>query len=155
MVYITVILFLFSFFSGLSYAEEEFYEEPEKYVIVLDYPQVKRQIVTMNVIGNILKYYNYDPNRVEIAVVVFTPPAIGFLIKNYTPPTFEFLDVEKVRQKAQGLAMYGVKFYACKNTMKKVGVTEKDLVDWAEPVPAGVVKVHELQKQGYKLKVIW
>ncbi len=153
-IFLSLSIVFFSFFC-VSFAEDDSFEEPEKYVIVLDYPQVKRQMVTMNVIGNILKYYNYDPNKVKIAVVVFTPPAIGFLLKNYIPPTFEFLDVPKVRERAQSLATYGVKFYACKNTMRKIGVTEKDLVEWAEPVPAGVVKVHKLQEQGYKLKVIW
>ena len=154
MLYRYVLVLIATFIFSVGFAQEGF-EEPDKYVIALDYPQVKRQMVTMNVIGNILKYYNYDPSKVEIAVVVFTPPAIGFLVKNYTPPTFEFLDVKKVQAKAQSLSTYGVKFYACKNTMKKVGITEKDLVDWAEPVPAGVVKVHQLQEEGYKLKVIW
>ncbi len=130
-------------------------DEVEKFVFIMDYPQVKRQMVTLRVIGNVLKHYNYDPNKVDIAVVVFTPPAFGFLLKNYTPPVFEFMDVPKIREKAQSLAQYGVHFYACKNTMKKLGVTEEDLVDWAEPVPAGVVKVYELQKQGYKPIVIW
>ncbi len=152
---LTILLSPLTSFS--SNAEEENFtnENIDKYVFIMDYPQIKRQMVTLRVIGNILKQYNYDPTKVEIAVVVFTPPAFGFLVKNYVPPTFEFLDVPKIREKAQSLAQYGVKFYACKNTMKKVGVTEKDLVDWAEPVPAGVVKVYELQKQGYKPIVIW
>ena len=130
-------------------------ENVAKYVFIMDYPQVKRQMVALRVIGNILKHYNYDPTKVDIAVVVFTPPAFGFLLKNYTPPVFEFMDVPKIREKAQSLAQYGVHFYACKNTMRKVGATEKDLVEWAEPVPAGVVKVYKLQKEGYKPIVIW
>ncbi len=149
------LLLLIINFSKANNAEEMDFGESDKYVIVLDYPQVKRQMVAMNVIGNILRYYNYDTSKVDIAVVVFTPPAFGFLVKNYVPPVFEFIDVPKVREKAQSLSTYGVHFYACKNTMKKVGVTEKDLVDWAEPVPAGVVKVQELQKEGYKPIVIW
>ncbi len=151
-------LFLFFFLIDVSNGEEMGdmdFGESDKYVIILDYPQVKRQMVAMNVIGNILRYYNYDTSKVDIAVVVFTPPAFGFLVKDYVPPVFEFIDVPKVREKAQSLSTYGVHFYACKNTMKKVGVTEKDLVEWAEPVPAGVVKVQELQKEGYKPIVIW
>ncbi len=154
---ISLFLLVFIFFNS-SYGDEiesMDFGESDKYVIVLDYPQVKRQMVAMNVIGNILRYYNYDTSKVDIAVVVFTPPAFGFLLKNYVPPVFEFVDVPKVQEKAQSLSTYGVHFYACKNTMKKLKVSEKDLVDWAEPVPAGVVKVQELQKEGYKPIVIW
>lgn len=56
---------------------------------------------------------------------------------------------EELRQRAESLSMYGVEFHACGNTMKTLGWTDKDLLDYATVVEVGANDLMELQEQGY------
>lgn len=53
------------------------------------------------------------------------------------------------RQRSESLAMYGVEFHACGNTMKSLGWTDADLLDYATVVEVGAADLMELQEQGY------
>ena len=55
----------------------------------------------------------------------------------------------ELRQRASSLAAYGVSFHACGNTMKSLGWTENDLLDYAKVVPIGVDDIMLLQEQGF------
>jgi len=53
------------------------------------------------------------------------------------------------RQRAESLAMYGVEFHACGNTMKSLGWEEADLLEYATVVEVGADDLMQLQEQGY------
>ncbi len=49
----------------------------------------------------------------------------------------------------QKLAEAGVSFRVCANAMKKVPLTKEDLLPCTEVVPAGVVEIVRLQREGF------
>ena len=49
----------------------------------------------------------------------------------------------------QSLTDAGVSFRVCANTMEGIGITESDLLDGVEVVPAGVGELTKLQTEGY------
>ncbi len=53
------------------------------------------------------------------------------------------------QQRAESLSDYGVAFHACGNTMKSLGWTEDDLLDFARVVPIGVDDIMQLQEKGF------
>ena len=53
------------------------------------------------------------------------------------------------QQRVGSLSDYGVAFHACGNTMKTLGWTEEDLVDFAKVVPIGVDDIMLLQEKGF------
>lgn len=55
----------------------------------------------------------------------------------------------ELQQHAASLAMYGVSFHACGNTMKSLGWTEQDLLPFARVVPIGADDIMQLQEQGF------
>jgi intracellular sulfur oxidation DsrE/DsrF family protein len=91
-------------------------------------------------VGAMLRQHGDD---IHIVVTVIGP-AIHLLGENPQRPVPEVL-----RQRAESLAMYGVEFHACGNTMKSLGWTEIDLLDFATVVEVGASDLMELQEQGY------
>lgn len=91
-------------------------------------------------VGAMLRKHEDD---IHIVVTVIGP-AIHLLGENPQRPVPETL-----RQRAESLAMYGVEFHACGNTMKSLGWTEMDLLDFATVVEVGASDLMELQEQGY------
>lgn len=91
-------------------------------------------------VGAMLRQHGDD---IHIVVTVIGP-AIHLLGENPQRPVPEAL-----RQRAESLAMYGVEFHACGNTMKSLGWTEMDLLDFATVVEVGASDLMELQEQGY------
>jgi intracellular sulfur oxidation DsrE/DsrF family protein len=77
-------------------------------------------------------------------VVTMIGPGIHLVGKHPRRPV-----PEELRQRAESLSMYGVEFHACGNTMKSLGWTEKDLLDYATVVEVGANDLMELQEQGY------
>jgi hypothetical protein len=111
--------------------------------IVLQVSDANKQGFVLNVANNIVKHYG--PDQVELEIVAFGP-GLGLLVdgkKNKNAP------------RVASLAAEGVKFSACANTIKAMtkkhkGVAPK-ILSKATIVPAGVVRIIELQDQGYKL----
>jgi intracellular sulfur oxidation DsrE/DsrF family protein len=91
-------------------------------------------------VGAMLRKHEDD---IHIVVTVIGP-GIHLLGENPQRPVPEAL-----RQRAESLAMYGVEFHACGNTMKSLGWTEMDLLDFATVVEVGANDLMELQEQGY------
>lgn len=77
-------------------------------------------------------------------VVTVIGPGIHLVGKNPQRPI-----PGELRQRAESLSMYGVEFHACGNTMKSLGWTEKDLLDYPTVVEVGANDLMELQEQGY------
>ena len=90
--------------------------------------------------GELLRKYN-DDIRIVITVI---GPGIHLLGKNPERPI-----AETARQRAESLAMYGVEFHACGNTMKSLGWKDDDVLDFATVVEIGADDVMLLQEQGF------
>lgn len=101
----------------------------------------KKQTLVLNVAQNMEKYYG--PDKVDIEIVAFGP-GLRLLLNN-----------DANRKRIIELARnYGIKFDACHNTLmhftKILGYTPK-LNPEATVVPAGAVRIVELEQHGYTL----
>ncbi|HKK06324.1 MAG TPA: DsrE family protein [Gammaproteobacteria bacterium] len=98
-----------------------------------------QQDVTFSV-GAMLRRYQDD---IKIVVVCFGP-GIHVLAKKPLRPV-----AEEIKSRVSSLALYGVEFHACHNTMKSLDWTKDDLVDFAKVVPVGAADLMELQEKGF------
>ncbi len=97
-----------------------------------------KQQLLLNVASNLLKFYGAD--KVDIEVVAFGP-GLRLLFKN-----------NSLSDQVQSLAAEGVRFSACENTlamMTKMLGQPPELSPVARIVPAGIVRLVELNKAGY------
>ena len=95
------------------------------------------------VLGNIKNHYDGmgGPDWVTIALVVHGPALKSFYASSASP------DVSK---RVDGFAKDGLALTACGNTMKAQDITLKDLLPgFVEADKGGVVRIAELQSQGY------
>jgi len=98
------------------------------------------QLAVLNTIRNMLRKYGDDIKIVVSAM----GPGIHILLKEPGVPV-----LPAVRDQVASLAFYGVEFHACGNTLTTLHKDEKDIVDFATVVEAGVGDLMELQQQGY------
>jgi len=109
-----------------------------KLVIQVSSSDALTQKIAMNNAVNVQKAYGVDNVAVEI---VAYGPGLSMLTKK-----------SKYSNRVQSLAVQGVTFSACGNTIKKVtkkkGKTPK-LSEGVVVVSAGVVRIMELQEKGY------
>ncbi len=90
-------------------------------------------------LGNIQNLLRSETSA-EIAVV-----ANGYAVKLFTKP-----NLEKYRDKIKDLAKIGVRFYVCNNAlMNLVKINQDQVSEFCEIIPAGIVKLIELQQKGY------
>lgn len=99
--------------------------------------------LALNNVQNVTKYYQSKGDKVIVEVVAYGPG-----LKMYVDASSPV----KARVAAMALEMPDVQFSACANTHKKMSEkVGKDikLVSEAKMVPSGVVRLIELQEQGY------
>ncbi len=117
-----------------------FADAKHKLVIQVSTDDVRTQNIALNNATNLQKAMGDD---IEIEVVAYGP-GLSLLTKNGKSPA---------SKRVPNLAVYeNITFSACGNTMKKVAKKSgKDvtLVDGVKVVPAGVVRIMELQEQGW------
>ena len=90
--------------------------------------------------GEMLRKYGDD---IEMVVAVFGP---GLHLLGKKPGR----SISRIQQqRAASLSDYGVAFHACGNTMKSLGWTEEDLLEFAKVVPIGVDDIMLLQERGF------
>ena len=90
--------------------------------------------------GEMLRKYGDD---IELVVAAFGP---GIHLLGKSPGR----GVSRSQQERAGsLSDYGIAFHACGNTMKSLGWTEDDLLDFARVVPIGVDDIMQLQEKGF------
>ncbi len=90
--------------------------------------------------GEMLRKYGDD---IELVVATFGP---GIHLLGKRPGRGVS---RKQQERAGSLSDYGVAFHACGNTMKSLGWTEDDLLDFARVVPIGVDDIMLLQEKGF------
>ncbi|MBT8119600.1 MAG: DsrE family protein [Gammaproteobacteria bacterium] len=139
---LSVLLLLIAAISSyqIQAAEEDKPFAEERIVLQISDPNPFKQTLVLNVANNLIKAYGQD--KVDVEIVAFGP-GLRLMFK------------ENVNSgRIQGLTDSGVKFSACENTIK--GMSKKlghapELNSNAVPVSAGVVRIIELQNQGFKL----
>lgn len=112
----------------------------ERIVLQISDSDPFKQTLVLNVASNLVKYYGQD--KVDIEIVAFGP-GLRLMFKD---------NVNSGR--ISGLTSSGIKFAACSNTLTKMTKTlgsPPELNSNATVVPAGAVRIIELQNQGYKL----
>jgi uncharacterized protein len=95
------------------------------------------------VLGNIKNHFDGvgGPDKVTIALVVHGPALKSFRTDSANPDT---------TKRVGGFAKDGLALMACGNTMRGQNMTLKDLLPgFVEAEKGGVVRIAELQSQGY------
>jgi intracellular sulfur oxidation DsrE/DsrF family protein len=114
------------------------YAANPKFVIQISTDDVRTQKIVLNNAANLQKYYGAD--KVDIEIVAYGP-GLGILTTG-----------NKNAGRVEKMAMNDVKFSACQNTMngfKKKKGHFPALTDGVSITPSGVVRIGELQQQGY------
>lgn len=129
---------MFSLLAFNANAAKDFAEE--KVVLQISDNNPFKQTLVLNVANNLIKHYG--PDRVAIEIVAFGP---GLRL---------LFDGNSNTGRIQSLVSNGVRFSACSNTVHNMGKKlghPPELNKNAVTVEAGVVRILELQKQGYSL----
>ena len=111
----------------------------EKHVVLqISDGDPSKQTLVLNVANNLVKHYGQD--KVDVEIVAFGPGLPILFAKSEN------------KDRISGLVSSGVQFSACGNTIK--AVTKKTgkapvLAKGVNVVPAGVIRIMELQEQGY------
>ncbi|HEY0720717.1 MAG TPA: hypothetical protein VGE50_05640 [Gammaproteobacteria bacterium] len=124
----------------VAQATEEKPFAEQRVVLQLSDSDAGKQTLVLNVANNLLKAYGVD--KVEVEIVAFGP-GLNLLLANNSNAA-----------RIDGLAGSGVRFSACQNTlaaMTREQGKEPALNPHAVKVSAGVVRIIELEGQGYKL----
>jgi intracellular sulfur oxidation DsrE/DsrF family protein len=128
----------FSYQTTAAEGDKPFAEE--KIVLQISDPDPFKQTLVLNVASNLIKHYGQD--KVDVEIVAFGP-GLRLLFKDN-------VNTDRIK----GLTDSGVKFAACQNTiasMTKVLGHAPELNSSAVPVSAGVVRIIDLENQGFKL----
>ena len=114
-----------------------------KVAIHVDENDAQRMNMALNNAQNVNKYYEAKGEKVQIEIVAYGP-GLNMLREDKSPV--------KERIAAMSLEMGNLSFAACGNTrakMKKKEGMDIKLVSEAKVVPSGVVRLMELQEQGW------
>ncbi|MCW8903200.1 DsrE family protein [Sedimenticola sp.] len=130
------LLLFFGLFTGQPLLAAE--GAPHKVVIQVSTDDPRTQTIALNNAVNLQKALGQD--NVQIEIVAYGP-GLGMLTSN-----------SKEGQRITSLAMQDIQFSACGNTMK--GIEKKTgkmpaLLEGVTVVEAGVLRLMELQEQGY------
>jgi intracellular sulfur oxidation DsrE/DsrF family protein len=114
-----------------------------KVAIHVDDSDPQRINLALNNVENIQKHYAAKGEKVEIEVVTYGPGLV--MLRADTSPA-------KDRVAAMTLEYPGLRFSACENT--RTGMSKREgkdvpLVKEAKSVPSGVIRLIELQEQGW------
>ncbi len=129
-----IVTFLMLFTSSV-YAQNNITEKMHQVVIQLNTADTA---AWSGVIGNVKNLQKVWPGKVEIEVVVHGK-ALNFLVAGKT----------HLRDEIEHLAIRGVQFSACENTMNKYGITKGMLLPTAKSVPSGVAELVLKQEAGW------
>lgn len=115
-------------------------EKTHKLAIQVSEADVQKMNIAINNATNVIKYYGVA--NVEVEIVAYGP-GLNLFLKN-----------SKLQKRLQALhALGNVRYGVCGNTMRKRKFTKADLLQDAfvqnSIVTSGVVRLMELQEQGY------
>lgn len=127
--------------AGSRVMADPLFDEPE-HKVVYQFNQADPDYMghVLFSVGALLRKYG---DKIHI-VVTAIGPGIHILAEDPGRPVPEI-----IQKRVASLAAYGVSFHACGNTMKSLGWTEDDILDFAEVVEVGADDLMLLQEQGY------
>lgn len=139
--FVAVAIVVFAALFGISQASAE--EFVHKLAIQIDENNPATMNRALNNVENVLQFFESKGEKVKVEVVAYSP-GLQMFIQTSSPV--------KDRIAAMSLESPDITFSACGNTyktlLKKVD-HEVPLVSEARIVPAGVVRLMELQDEGY------
>jgi intracellular sulfur oxidation DsrE/DsrF family protein len=118
-------------------------KQPHRLVIQVDVNDPAVMNLALNNVSNVAQHYRDVGEKVDIEVVAFGPGL--HMLRDDTSPV-------KARIKSMSEAMPYLAFSACGNTrenMTRIEAKEVPLISQAKVVKAGVVRLMELQEQGW------
>lgn len=135
------VLLLASFVPAPASAAEQ--AGGEKVILHVDQNDPKVMELALNNVNNLVSYYKQNGQTVQIEVVTYGP-GLNMLRQDTSPV--------KDRIASIALENQNVQFIACGNTLENM--TKKEgakppLISEAKLVPAGIVRIIELERQGY------
>lgn len=113
-------------------------DAPHKIVIQVSTDDKRIQTIALNNAVNVQKALGQDNVQVEIVA--------------YGPGLSMLAEGSSQAKRIPSLAMQDITFSACGNTMKKMAKKKGEmpvLLEGVSVVPAGVIRIMELQEQGY------
>lgn len=113
-------------------------DAPHKVVIQISTEDLQSQTIAVNNAVNIQKHYGMDQVAIEVVA--------------YGPGLTALFKASPLSERISSLTHQSVTFNACGNTIAKVEKESGKKVELASGVgvvPAGVVRIMELQEQGY------
>mgnify|MGYP001419398786 CR=1 FL=1 len=119
--------------------------KPHRIAIQVDQNDPALMNLVLNNVENVTEYYNHKGEEVQIEVVAFGP-GLNMLRDDKSPVK------DRLKRIKEGSFPSTVKFSACGVTKKKMEQAEGHpipIVPEASVVPAGVVRLSELQEQGW------
>lgn len=152
-----ILIFLAVMVSPSLASEEK--DDTTKVVYQCDFADPKRIHLMFNTLNNAVKHYHEHFIDFEINIVALGPclqymmkdfKGTGFAKKpyiNHGGPTG--LGVASRIKSLQLLGGDNIEMYACGNTMKKKNVKPEQISDYAKITPAGIIKIIDLQRDGY------
>jgi intracellular sulfur oxidation DsrE/DsrF family protein len=101
--------------------------------------------LTLNNVSNLIAYYNHKGEQLKVEVVAFGP-GLNMLRQDKSPV------IERLKHIKNDSLPASVQFSACHNTMMGMEKNEGHpipIVSEATVVPSGVVRLSELQEEGW------
>jgi uncharacterized protein len=135
----TALLWL-AFLAMPAAADDLFGEPKHKLIYQLNKAEPEYMESVLFSVGEMLRKYGDDIHIVVTAI----GPGLHLLGKLPERPV-----AKELQERASSLAMYGVEFHACGNTMTSLTWTEDDLLDFARVVPIGADDLMLYQEKGY------
>jgi intracellular sulfur oxidation DsrE/DsrF family protein len=129
--------------ASVSAATAQDAKKPHRLAVQVDTNDAAAMNLALNNGVNVARHYTAQGDEVEIEIVAFGPGL--HMLRDDTSPV-------KARVKSIAQSMPYVTFDACNNTregMKKAEGKDIPLVSQAKVVPSGVVRIMELQEQGW------
>lgn len=126
-----------------AYAAEN--SRPHRIAIQVDQNDPALMNLVLNNVSNLTEYYNSMGEQVQIEVVAYGP-GLNMLREDKSPVK------DRIKRIKEGSFPSTVNFSACGNTKKGMEKAEGhpvQIIPQASVVPAGVVRLSELQEQGW------
>lgn len=147
-----LIAFVLLFSAGQLQAEDD---GVKRVVYHADFADPRRFSAMLTSINNMVNYYTSELEEYDVRIV-FVAHGIRFLTDDSLTGTPFELD-EKLQQSRENLKgrlmtlnnTLDVKLELCSITLNGIGMDESKLYDNVETVPSGVVRVAELQNEGF------
>ena len=129
-------------FAASAHAEDA---KPHRIAVQIDQNDPAVMNLVLNNVSNLMEYYHGKGEQVQIEVVAYGPGL--HMLRDDTSPV-----KDRLKRIAGSSFPSSIKFSACGNT--KAGMEKRDghaipIVPEASMVPSGVVRLSELQEQGW------